>query len=122
MDLIKSKGKDETDIWDSINDKKGSVQHLDFLNEEEKEVFRTYREINQLELVRQAAIRQEYIDQGQSINLAFFNDVKATWVNKVHLEAWKLGLKSLYYLRSQSKISGDSNVKDLYNECLMCEG
>lgn len=121
--VLESKGKNTNEIWDSISETGGSVQHLSCLNKEEKELFLTFREINQLELVRQASIRQKYIDQSQSLNLAFFNDAPAKFINKVHFEAWKLGIKSLYYMRSESalKLTGGSNYKDLYSECLMCE-
>jgi len=122
--LLKSKGiVDTLAIWDEINEAKGSVQKLSILTDHEKEVFRTFREINQLELVKQAAIRQAYIDQGQSINLAFHQDAPAKFINQVHLAAWELGLKSLYYLRSESILRADTNgMRDLYSECIMCEG
>jgi ribonucleoside-diphosphate reductase alpha chain len=111
------------EIWDQISEDKGSVQNIRSLTKEEKEVFLTFKEINQLELVRQAAVRQEYLDQGQSINLAFFQDAPAKWINQVHIEAWKLGLKALYYLRSESNLRADSKMqRDLYSECLACEG
>jgi len=93
------------------------------MSAEEKAVFKTFKEINQLELVRQAGIRQKYIDQGQSLNLAFFSDAPAKFINQVHIEAWKLRLKSLYYLRSESVLRADTKQqRDLYSECLMCEG
>lgn len=121
--LLESKGKNTEAVWDEIFENKGSVQTLDFLTDKEKEVFRTFKEINQLELVKQAGIRQQYIDQGQSINLAFPQDAPAKFINKVHIEAWKLGLKSLYYFRSESILRADSKQqRDLYSECLMCEG
>lgn len=121
--LLESKGMNKPEIWDQINENNGSVLSLDFLSDAEKEVFKTFKEINQLELVRQAAIRQQYIDQGQSINLSFFQDATAKWINKVHIEAWKLGLKALYYLRSESTLRADTKLqRDLYNECQMCEG
>ena len=121
--LLISKGKNLPEIWDQISEDKGSVQNIRSLTKEEKEVFLTFKEINQLELVRQAAVRQEYLDQGQSINLAFFQDAPAKWINQVHIEAWKLGLKALYYLRSESNLRADSKMqRDLYSECLACEG
>jgi ribonucleoside-diphosphate reductase alpha chain len=121
--LLVDKNKNSVEVWDSVSDYDGSVQHLDFLTKDEKDVFLTFREINQLELVKQASIRQHFICQGQSINLAFFQDASAKWINKVHITAWELGLKSLYYLKSQSKVRA-SNVdqRDLYTECLNCEG
>ena len=121
--LLISKDRNIPEVWDTISEDKGSVQNIRSLTKEEKEVFLTFKEINQLELVRQAGVRQEYIDQGQSINLAFFQDAPAKWINQVHIEAWKLGLKSLYYLRSESVLRADSKMqRDLYSECLACEG
>lgn len=121
--LLDEKGLNTPQTWDIIAEDKGSVKNIDGLTEEEKEIFRTFKEINQLELVRQAAVRQEYIDQGQSLNLAFFHDAPAKWINQVHLEAWKLGIKALYYLRSESNLRADSKQqRDLYSECIVCEG
>lgn len=119
--LLEQRGKNVTAVWDQIDEDKGSVQNIRCLTKEEKDVFLTFREINQLELVRQAALRQKYIEQGQSINLAFFHDASAKWINQVHLEAWKLGIKGLYYLRSESILRADSgNQRDLYSECISC--
>lgn len=121
--LLDEKGLNTPQTWDIIAEDKGSVKNIDGLTEEEKEIFRTFKEINQLELVRQAAVRQEYIDQGQSLNLAFFHDAPAKWINQVHIEAWKLGIKALYYLRSESNLRADSKQqRDLYSECIVCEG
>lgn len=121
--LLDEKGLNTPQVWDIIAEDKGSVKNIDGLTEEEKEIFRTFKEINQLELVRQAAVRQEYIDQGQSLNLAFFHDAPAKWINQVHIEAWKLGIKALYYLRSESNLRADSKQqRDLYSECIVCEG
>lgn len=121
--LLESKGKNVPAVWDQISEDKGSVANVRCLSHDEKEVFKTFKEINQLELVRLAGVRQQYIDQGQSINLAFFKDAEAKFINKVHIEAWKLGIKSLYYLRSESIIRADSSMqRDLYSECVVCEG
>lgn len=120
--LLIEKERNIPQVWDQIIEDKGSVVNVRCLSEEEKEVFKTFKEINQLELVRQAAIRQKYIDQGQSLNLAFHQDAPANFINKVHLEAWKLGIKALYYFRSESILRADSQRRDLYSECLMCEG
>jgi ribonucleoside-diphosphate reductase alpha chain len=121
--LLDEKGLNTPQTWDIIAEDKGSVKNIDGLTEDEKEIFRTFKEINQLELVRQAAVRQEYIDQGQSLNLAFFHDAPAKWINQVHIEAWKLGIKALYYLRSESNLRADSKQqRDLYSECIVCEG
>lgn len=120
--LLESKGKNIPQVWDVISDNKGSVMNVRCLTKEEKDVFKTFKEINQLELVRQAGIRQKHIDQGQSINLAFFQDAPAKFINQVHIEAWKVGLKALYYLRSESSLRADSKEqRDLYSECVMCE-
>ena len=121
--LLESKGKNVPQVWDAISEDKGSVLNVRCMSAEEKAVFKTFKEINQLELVRQAGIRQKYIDQGQSLNLAFFNDAPAKFINQVHIEAWKLGLKSLYYLRSESVLRADTKEqRDLYSECIMCQG
>jgi ribonucleoside-diphosphate reductase alpha chain len=121
--LLETKGKNLPQVWDQISEDKGSVVNVRCLTADEKNVFKTFKEINQLELVRQAGIRQKYIDQGQSINLAFFQDAPAKFVNQVHIEAWRLGLKSLYYFRSESILRADTKEqRDLYSECLMCEG
>ena len=87
---------------------------------EDKEVFLTFAETNQLELVRQAAIRQKYIDQTQSLNLAFAPTDSPKWINQVHMEAWKLGIKTLYYLRTDSVIKGDLGSRT--SECVSCDG
>jgi ribonucleoside-diphosphate reductase alpha chain len=121
--LLDEKGQNNSAVWDQISEDKGSVMNVSCLTKEEKEVFKTFKEINQLELVRQAAIAQKYIDQGISTNLAFFQDAPAKFINQVHIEAWKLGLKSLYYLRSESTLRADTKQqRDLYSECVMCEG
>ena len=100
----------------------GSVQNLpdNVLTPEEKELFLTFPEINQLELVRQAAIRQRYLDQTQSLNLSFTPEDSPKWINQVHLEAWKLGIKTLYYLRTDSVIKGDLGSRQA--DCVSCEG
>lgn len=98
--LLKAKGKDDQDTWKSILVKGGSVQHLDFLSQEEKDVFKTFGEISQKEIVIQAAQRQKYIDQSQSLNLMIPPDTKPKDVNELILFAWEMGVKSLYYQRS----------------------
>jgi ribonucleoside-diphosphate reductase alpha chain len=121
--LLESKGKNVPQVWDAISEDKGSVINVRCMSAEEKAVFKTFKEINQLEIVRQAGVRQKYIDQGQSLNLAFFSDAPAKFINQVHIEAWKVGLKSLYYLRSESVLRADTKQqRDLYSECVMCEG
>jgi ribonucleoside-diphosphate reductase alpha chain len=98
--LLKEKGKDEDDTWKSILIKGGSVQHLEFLTQEEKEVFKTFGEISQKEIIIQAAQRQKYIDQGQSLNIMIPPDTKPKDVNELMIFAWEQGIKSLYYQRS----------------------
>jgi ribonucleoside-diphosphate reductase alpha chain len=127
--LLKEKGKNTKDVWKSIETNEGSVQHLDFLTDNEREVFLTFSEINQIDVVRQAAIRQKYIDQAQSVNLCFPADVEPKYIHNVHVEAWKKGLKTLYYCRSTSIIKADvgsrkHSKKDMSKEedCTFCEG
>lgn len=121
--VLEAKGKNIPEVWDQIMLDKGSVINIRCLSDDEKDVFKTFKEINQLELVRQAALRQQYIDQGQSVNLAFAKDAPAKFINQVHYEAWKLGLKALYYFRSESSLRADTaQQRDLYNECVICEG
>ncbi|MEM1393559.1 MAG: ribonucleotide-diphosphate reductase subunit alpha, partial [Cyanobacteria bacterium P01_H01_bin.150] len=100
--LLVEKGMDNEDTWRSIMLNHGSVQHLDGLTDEEKEVFKTFKEISQLEIIQQASIRQKYIDQAQSLNLNIPHNLPIKEVNKLIIEAWKLGVKTLYYQRSQS--------------------
>ena len=98
--LLKEKGKDDDDTWKSILIKGGSVQHLNFLTQEEKDVFKTFGEISQKEIVIQASQRQKYIDQGQSLNLMIPPNTKPKDVNELLIFAWENGIKSLYYQRS----------------------
>tara|TARA_R110000765_G_scaffold137316_3_gene236796 strand:+ start:1711 stop:3420 length:1710 start_codon:yes stop_codon:yes gene_type:complete len=121
-ELLESKDKNTEKIWDSILADNGSVQNLslDILNEEEKEVYLTFSEVNQLELVRQAALRQKYIDQTQSLNLSFDPTDSPKWINQCHIEAWKLGVKTLYYLRTDSVIKGDLGSRTA--QCISCDG
>ena len=98
VELLKEKGMDNPEVWKSIRDRDGSVQHLEFLSENEKEVFKTYSEIDQLAIIYQAANRQNHLDQGQSLNIIIHPDTSTKEINKIHITAWKLGLKSLYYL------------------------
>lgn len=98
--LLETKSKNTDSVWKDILMKGGSVQHLEFLNKEEKNVFKTFGEITQKEIVIQAAARQKYIDQGQSLNLMVPPDTKPKDVNELILFAWEMGIKSLYYQRS----------------------
>ena len=120
--LLIEKGKNNNKVWDQILADDGSVMNIpsDILSEEDKDVFLTFAEINQLELVRQAATRQKYIDQTQSLNLCFPPTDSPKWINQVHMEAWKLGIKTLYYLRTDSVIKGDLGSRT--SECISCDG
>lgn len=119
--LLREIGKDTPEVWKSINEQEGSVQHLSFLSDDQKAVFMTAREINQHAIVKQAAQRQAFIDQGQSVNLFFAANSSPKYIHEVHLAAWQQGLKGLYYLRTSGVIRGDlaSRSKD---ECAACEG
>ena len=117
--LLKEKGLDNEETWRSIMLNNGSVNHLNELSETEKNVFKTFKEISQLEIIQQASIRQKYIDQAQSLNLNIPADLPVKEVNNLILEAWKLGVKTLYYQRSQS-VSKEM-VTNLVS-CSSCEG
>ena len=121
--LLNAKDKNSNKVWDQILADNGSVANLpsDVLSEDEKEVFLTFPEINQLGLVQQAAVRQRYIDQTQSLNLAFDPTDSPKWINQVHMEAHKLGIKTLYYLRTDSVIKGDLGSRTS-EDCLGCDG
>ncbi|HIC32149.1 MAG: ribonucleoside-diphosphate reductase subunit alpha [Flavobacteriaceae bacterium] len=116
-DLLESKGQNTTEVWRSIRDNDGSVQHLDFLSELEKDVFKTYSEIDQMDIIYQAANRQNHIDQGQSVNIIVHPDMPVKEINKIHVTAWKLGLKSLYYQHSMNAAQKFKQKKD----CASCE-
>ncbi len=119
-ELLIEKGIDNEETWRSIMLNQGSVQHLTELTELEKMVFKTFKEISQLEIVQQASVRQKHIDQSQSLNLNIPSNLPIKAVNKLIIEAWKLGVKTLYYQRSQS-VSKEFVVKNLV-ECVSCEG
>lgn len=116
--LLEEKGKDTTDVWNSILKHGGSVQHLNFLTDREKDVFKTFGEISQLEIVQQAAQRQQWIDQSQSLNLMIHPDTSLKEINSLFYEAWKLGIKTLYYQRSVNIAQKVS--RELMN-CSSCE-
>lgn len=115
-ELLKSKGKDNDEVWSDIMIHQGSVQHLDFLTQDEKDIFKTFKEISQYDIIQQAATRQKHIDQSQSLNLNIPPSIPVKEVNKLILEAWKLGVKTLYYQRSQSV------AKDLLTNLVTCSG
>ena len=120
--LLENKKENKNKWWDQMLADGGSVQNLPdtVLSPYEKEMFLTFPEINQLELVRQAAIRQRYLDQTQSLNLSFDPNDSPKWINQCHIEAWKLGIKTLYYLRTDSVIKGDLGSR--MADCVSCEG
>ena len=143
--ILKKMKKNTKEIWDQILIDGGSVQGLDFLDQwffadgnlvtEEKksenltldyipvkDVFKTFKEINQLELVKQAGLRQQYIDQAVSLNLAFPTEATPKFINQVHMEAYKEGIKTLYYMRTESVLRGDIAAKALDENCLSCDG
>jgi ribonucleoside-diphosphate reductase alpha chain len=124
VNLLKELGKDTREVWNSIKQADGSVQHLDFLSEEQKEVFRTFAEINQSTIINQAALRQDFIDQAQSLNLMIAPDMPTKDVNKILIDAWELGVKTLYYQHSMNSAQAFArrklNLNDL--ECTSCEG
>jgi ribonucleoside-diphosphate reductase alpha chain len=114
------------EIWDSILSQKGSVQHLpsNILSDEEKEVFLTAREIDQFELVKQTSDRQPFVDQGQSLNLFVDPECSAEYLFRLHLSAWKMGLKSLYYLKSSSLLTKRNSLEAIVvtrEDCPWCE-
>ena len=144
--LLEAKGRNTEDVWSSITISEGSVQHLDFLDEHEKLVFKTAQEIDQRWMVDLSAERQEYICQAQSLNLFMPGNVSKKELHDIHFRSWKKGLKSLYYCRSTSiqradkvsrKVENDEMFKkvealptqtvseekqdDRYEECLSCQ-
>ena len=144
--VLRKIGKNTKEVWDKILADGGSVQDLHFLDEwcfldgklvecsevtEEshkgrcnsvKNVFKTFKEINQLDLVRQAGVRQQYIDQAVSLNLAFPATAEPKWINQIHMEAWKQGVKTLYYMRTESVLRGDIAARAMDETCVSCEG
>lgn len=149
--LLKKMGKNNKETWDRILEDGGSVQGLDFLDDymlkigetdlkkavvkkdsidpkdmdlyvSAKDVFLTFKEINQLDLIKQAGIRQQYVDQSVSLNLAFPNEVDPKFINQVHLEAYKQGIKTLYYMRTESVLRGDIANRAMNPDCLSCDG
>ena len=140
-------GINNKETWDKILADGGSVQDLNelddwgfiagklthrnempetaFTNKEidwSKDVFKTFKEINQLELVKQAGIRQQYVDQAVSLNLAFPSQASPKWINQIHIEAWKQGIKTLYYMRTESVLRGDIAIRATDPDCISCDG
>jgi ribonucleoside-diphosphate reductase alpha chain len=143
--VLKKIGINTKEIWDKIMADGGSIQDINELDEFRflngkvvkkedlseldyeksfniKDVFKTFKEINQLELVRQAGIRQQYIDQAVSLNLAFPSTATPKWINTVSMEAWKQGVKTLYYMRTESVLRGDIADRAMDIDCLSCDG
>jgi len=144
--VLKKVGIDTEETWNKILEDGGSIQDINSLDDwgyinkklvylpdvseqdmmngydAVKDVFKTFKEINQLELVNQAGIRQQYIDQSVSLNLAFPSIATPKWINQVHFEAWKKGVKTLYYTRTESVLRGDVAAKAMDPDCLSCDG
>jgi ribonucleoside-diphosphate reductase alpha chain len=121
--LLAGMKKDTKATWDSIKKHDGSVQHLDFLTDHQKDVFRTFAEVNQSTIINQAAVRQDFIDQAQSLNLMISPDMPTKDVNKLLIDSWMLGVKTLYYQHSMNSAQAFArkklNVNDLV--CTSCE-
>ena len=141
--VLRKIGINTKETWDKILADGGSIQDINELDnwvycdgkitnvsevptgketDKLKDVFKTFKEINQLELVKQAGIRQQYIDQSVSLNLAFPSVATPKWLNTVHMEAWKQGVKTLYYTRTESVLRGDIASKAMDIDCLSCDG
>ena len=143
--VLRKAGVNNKETWDKILEDGGSVQDIKELDKwcyldgkmilcEEvtngdrekiypvKDVFRTFKEINQMDLVKQAGVRQQYIDQGVSLNLAFPSIASPKWINQVTLEAWKQGIKTLYYMRTESVLRGDIATRAVDPDCVACDG
>jgi ribonucleoside-diphosphate reductase alpha chain len=141
--VLRRLGINNKETWDQILADEGSVQNIGELdawgyqkgklvhNDDAdpmidsvpvKDVYKTFKEINQLDLIYQAGIRQQYIDQSVSLNLAFPTEATPKWINQVHIEAWNQGIKTLYYMRTESVLRGDIAVKAMNPDCLSCDG
>ena len=117
--ILKERGRDEREVWDSIAQRDGSVQHLDCLTDEEKEVFKTFAEIPQMAIINQAAQRQEYIDQAQSLNISIDpSEVSVREINQLYISAWEKGVKSLYY---QNSVNAAQKFSRDILDCKACE-
>ena len=132
--LLIEKNQDTKEVWNSIRDNDGSVQHLAFLSKKEKDVFKTFAELDQQKVIKQAADRQKFIDQSQSLNIMVSPDVPTKEINALYIQAWKQGVKTLYYQHSmnaaqqlgRAKIAVAENpvVSDTQKElnvCISCE-
>lgn len=121
LQLLEEKGRNTDDVWDSIKVADGSVQHLDFLSQDEKDVFKTFAEINPYVIIDHAAVRQEYIDQGQSLNLMLDPDMSVKEINALYLYAHEMGVKSLYYSYSMSAAQALTRKRVMSMGCAACE-
>lgn len=119
--LLEEKGRNTDEVWESIKVADGSVQHLDFLTQDEKEVFKTFAELNPYTIIDHAAVRQEYIDQGQSLNLMLDPDMTVKEINALYLYAWEMGIKSLYYSYSMSAAQALTRKRVMAAGCAACE-
>ena len=130
VDVLDKHNLNTDKIWNKILEDGGSIQGIKQLEKITlgdhdipiKEVFKTFKEINQLDLINQAGIRQQYIDQAVSLNLAFPSQADPKFINKVHLEAHKKGIKTLYYMRTESVLRGDIAKAAMDDNCLSCDG
>jgi len=129
LKLLRKHKINTEEIWDKILADGGSVQGIKELDAirmhhdvPAKDVFKTFKEINQLELVNQAGLRQQYIDQSVSLNLAFPSEATPKWLNKVHIDAWEKGVKTLYYTRTESVLRGDIAAAAMDENCAACDG
>jgi ribonucleoside-diphosphate reductase alpha chain len=138
--VLKKIGINTREIWDKILADGGSIQDIPELDNwfyvngkltenpegddhiPVKDVFKTFKEINQLELIKQAGIRQQYIDQSVSLNLAFPSQATPKWINQVHMEAWRQRIKTLYYMRTESVLRADIATRATDPDCLSCDG
>jgi len=117
--ILQERGEDTRDTWDSIAQQDGSVQHLDCLTDEEKEVFKTFAEVPQMAVINQAAQRQKFIDQAQSLNISLDPEkVSIKEINQLYIEAWKKGVKSMYY---QNSVNAAQKFSRDILECKACE-
>ena len=143
--VLRKAGINNKDTWDKIMEDGGSIQGIKELDKwcyldgkmvlcseikngdrdkiyPVKDVFRTFKEINQMDLVKQAGVRQQYIDQSVSLNLAFPSIATPKWINQVTMEAWKQGIKTLYYMRTESVLRGDIATRAVDPDCVACDG
>ena len=128
--LLEQYNLNTEETWAKILEDGGSVQGIKRLDDilvgdheiPAKEVFKTFKEINQLELVNQAGLRQQYVDQSVSLNLAFPSEATPKWINQVHFDAWKKGIKTLYYVRTESVLRGDIAASAMDPSCVSCDG